>query len=449
VTSISPASGSTAGGTVVTIQGNYLYGATEVTFGGVDAAGYLNDDDSISVITPPEGPGTVPVVVTTPGGSTASLAADAFTFVGPTATAPPNPSPPATLPVTSPGTSTSTSTNGYWLDGSDGGIFTFGSAQFYGSTGSLKLQRPVVGIVPTADKGGYWLDASDGGVFAFGDSGFYGSVPGLGLHPAGSGEPHSLDAPIVGMVPSADGGGYFMVASDGGVFAFDAPFLGSTGAMNLNEPVVGMTVANNGSGYWLVASDGGIFSFNAPFWGSTGSIHLNKPVVGTATDIASDGYWFVASDGGIFAFNAPFYGSTGNIVLNGPIVGMESNTTGSGYRLVSADCGVFDFGTSNFYGAPMCAPPAPAAPAAAPAPAPAGAHCQASAVPANDGYAGDYNVNVTSNQPNQTATASDATDTYSYPTNADGSATVFLWYTHPGEFISVTVGAASCSTTAQ
>ena len=45
---------------------------------------------------------------------------------------------------------------GYWLVGSDGGIFTFGSAQFYGSTGNLKLQRPVVGIVPTADRGGYW-----------------------------------------------------------------------------------------------------------------------------------------------------------------------------------------------------------------------------------------------------------------------------------------------------
>ena len=87
--------------------------------------------------------------------------------------------------------------------GSDGGIFSFGSAQFHGSTGSLVLQRPVVGIVPTADDGGYWLDAADGGVFSFGDTGFYGSIPALGLHPAGSGQPHSLNAPIVGMVPSS------------------------------------------------------------------------------------------------------------------------------------------------------------------------------------------------------------------------------------------------------
>ena len=73
--------------------------------------------------------------------------------------------------------------HGYWLVGSDGGIFTFGSAQFYGSTGSLTLQRPVVGIRPTADRAGYWLVASDGGVFAFGDAGFFGSIPGLGLAP--------------------------------------------------------------------------------------------------------------------------------------------------------------------------------------------------------------------------------------------------------------------------
>src|ERR1035438_9923168 len=74
------------------------------------------------------------------------------------------------------------SPHGYWLVGSDGGIFTFGSAPFYGSTGSLSLQRPVVGMTLTADRGGYWLVASGGGGFFFGDAGVFGSVPGLG-HP--------------------------------------------------------------------------------------------------------------------------------------------------------------------------------------------------------------------------------------------------------------------------
>jgi hypothetical protein len=63
---------------------------------------------------------------------------------------------------------------------------------------------------------------------------------------------------VVGMVATADGGGYYLVASDGGVFAFgDATFQGSTGSIALNQPIVGMAVDGATGGYWLLASDGG------------------------------------------------------------------------------------------------------------------------------------------------------------------------------------------------
>jgi hypothetical protein len=75
-------------------------------------------------------------------------------------------------------------------------------------------------------------------------------------------------------------GGYWLVASDGGVFAFNAPFLGSTGNIALAKPVVGMQALANGRGYRFVASDGGIFSYGAPFYGSTGAIQVGEPVVG-------------------------------------------------------------------------------------------------------------------------------------------------------------------------
>ena len=78
-----------------------------------------------------------------------------------------------------------------------------------------------------------------------------------------------------------------------------------------------MAVTPDGGGYWLVASDGGIFSFgDATFAGSMGGHPLNDPIVGMAADPPTGGYWEVASDGGIFAFNAPFFGSTGSIRLN-------------------------------------------------------------------------------------------------------------------------------------
>jgi hypothetical protein len=43
--------------------------------------------------------------------------------------------------------------------------------------------------------------------------------------------------------------------------AGDATFYGSTGATALNRPSVGMASTPDGKGYWLVASDGGVFSF--------------------------------------------------------------------------------------------------------------------------------------------------------------------------------------------
>ena len=38
---------------------------------------------------------------------------------------------------------------GYWLFGRDGGVFSFGDARFYGSTGALRLNQPIVGMAPT------------------------------------------------------------------------------------------------------------------------------------------------------------------------------------------------------------------------------------------------------------------------------------------------------------
>ncbi len=43
------------------------------------------------------------------------------------------------------------------------GIFSFGDAPFFGSTGAIHLNKPIVAMTTTPDGGGYWLVASDGG----------------------------------------------------------------------------------------------------------------------------------------------------------------------------------------------------------------------------------------------------------------------------------------------
>jgi hypothetical protein len=234
------------------------------------------------------------------------------------------------------------SNSSYWLVASDGGIFSFGNAQFYGSTGSLVLNRPVVAMASTSSGNGYWFVASDGGIFNYGGASFFGSE---------GGKP--LNAPIVGMAATPDGGGYWEVATDGGIFSFgDAAFFGSEGGKPLNKPIVGMASTPDGLGYWLVASDGGIFSFgDAGFHGSTGATSLNKPVVGMAATSDGLGYWLVASDGGIFSYgDAQFLGSTGALALSKPVVGMATTRNGGGYWLVASDGGIFAYGDAGFSG---------------------------------------------------------------------------------------------------
>jgi hypothetical protein len=191
---------------------------------------------------------------------------------------------------------------------------------------------------------GYWLVASDGGIFSYGNATFLGSTGGL-----------LLNRPIVGLAATPSGKGYWLVASDGGIFAFgDSAFFGSAGDLALNKPIVSMAATPSGRGYWLVASDGGIFAFgDAAFFGSTGSLKLNKPIVGMSATKTGRGYWLVASDGGIFAFgDARFYGSTGNLKLNRPIVDLSPSPDSDGYWMVASDGGVFAFGGSQFYGSP-------------------------------------------------------------------------------------------------
>ena len=75
-------------------------------------------------------------------------------------------------------------------------------------------------------------------------------------------------------VVTPSGNGYYMVASDGGIFTFgDAGFQGSMGGHKLNAPVQSLVPDSDGDGYWLVASDGGIFAFRADFkgrWAASG-----------------------------------------------------------------------------------------------------------------------------------------------------------------------------------
>ena len=238
-------------------------------------------------------------------------------------------------------------THGYWLVGSDGGIFSFGDAGFHGSTGALVLQRPVVGITPTSDRAGYWLVGSDGGVFAFGDSGFYGSLPGLGFAPAGvTGGRPALAAPIVAVVPSSDGAGYFMVAADGGVFAFgDARFAGSCpGIGGCAGAAVAVMPDASGNGYWLITSTGSVYAFgDAPYFGAPRARSVSVTSAVRTPD--GGGYWILFADGQVTGFgDAAGYGDPAGALGADPATAIFSTADGAGYWVATASGAVYAYG---------------------------------------------------------------------------------------------------------
>jgi glucose/arabinose dehydrogenase len=120
---------------------------------------------------------------------------------------------------------------GYYMVASDGGIFAFGDANFEGSMGGRKLNAAVQSLVPDSDGRGYWLVAGDGGIFAF-DADFHGSMGAV-----------KLNRPITGMVRA--GHGYLMVGEDGGIFDFSGTpdgFKGSLGSRPPGRPITSVAV---------------------------------------------------------------------------------------------------------------------------------------------------------------------------------------------------------------
>jgi hypothetical protein len=128
---------------------------------------------------------------------------------------------------------------GYWLVASDGGVFTFGDAQFYGSTGGMVLNKPVVGMAATSDgRATGWSPPTAA------------CSPSATPSSSGAWAWTRLAAPVVGLTATPDGGGL----PHGRLRRRHLRLRGrrilriGTGAP-LTAPVVGM--AARPGGYWL------------------------------------------------------------------------------------------------------------------------------------------------------------------------------------------------------
>src|SRR5687768_3655867 len=122
-------------------------------------------------------------------------------------------------------------------------------ARFHGSLGAVPLNAPIVGMAATPTGGGYWLVASDGGVFTFGDAEFFGSAGTTGVRD------------VVGMARTPSGAGYWIATRTGRVLGYGEATDHSVSVTRSEHPhnIVAIVRAPSGIGYWLIDADGHTF----------------------------------------------------------------------------------------------------------------------------------------------------------------------------------------------
>jgi large repetitive protein len=147
VTSVSPTSGSDAGGTSVTITGTDFTGATAVTFGGTAASSFsFVSATQITAVTPAGTAGAVDVAVTTPGGTATDVGA--FTYTAPA------PTPAPTVSSVSPTSGPVAGGTSVTITGTD---FTGATAVTFGGTAATSVTvvsaTQMTAVTPTGTAG--------------------------------------------------------------------------------------------------------------------------------------------------------------------------------------------------------------------------------------------------------------------------------------------------------
>jgi myo-inositol-hexaphosphate 3-phosphohydrolase len=191
--------------------------------------------------------------------------------------------------------------------------------------------------VQTPNRTGYWMVGTDGKVYAFGDAKTFGDAS---LSPGAS---------AVDLEPTPSGNGYWIVDDQGHIYAKgDAKISGGDvdrSLLSTTEIITSISSTKTGNGYWVFTNLGRVLPFgDAVSYGDMSKTKLNGPVLDSIPTASGKGYYMVGSDGGIFSFgDADYKGSMGGKTLNKPVQSLVPDGDGSGYWLVASDGGIFAF----------------------------------------------------------------------------------------------------------
>jgi hypothetical protein len=176
----------------------------------------------------------------------------------------------------------------------DGAVSAVKPAQTYGNASDAELNAPIVGIAPTPDGHGYWLVAADGGIFAYGDAGYHGAPT--------TDDATGFNGYALGMSSTPDGQGY-LVFNNFGALAYgdavvpapaDGPACTAVALsaaiphfVSLAQTYFGVSFACQGDYAWLAYYDDTGNDNVMPLYATDGSWQMVSPY--TVDDVCQSG----------------------------------------------------------------------------------------------------------------------------------------------------------------
>ena len=207
-------------------------------------------------------------------------------------------------------------TNGYNILTAFGGIYSFGSACYWGNLLDHGYPGPATGLAETADGRGYAILTAAGGIYTFGNASYFGNLI-----------DHRLPGPAVALAMTPGGGGYAILTSFGGVYTFgDAQYFGNLIDHGYPGRAVSLSYTPSGRGYAILTDSGAIYTFgDAQYAGNLLDHGYPGPASSLAYTASGQGYSLLTSWGGIYSFgDARYYGNLVDHWYPGPAVALAN-----------------------------------------------------------------------------------------------------------------------------
>ncbi len=208
---------------------------------------------------------------------------------------------------------------GYSVLTKPGGIYSFGSAQYYGNLIDHGYPGPAVGLATTPGDRGYSILTGFGGVYTFGDARYFGNLI-----------DHGYPGPAVGIAMTPTGAGYAVLTSFGGIYTFgDARYWGNLIDHRYPGTAVAISYTPSGGGYAVLTATGGLYTFgDARYWGNLLDHNYPGPGASLSYTPTGNGYHILNAKGAVYTFgDAGYFGNLLDHCYPGPGVGL-SNTLG-------------------------------------------------------------------------------------------------------------------------